>query len=85
MDLAELSRKSYLNEDWYNEQTPEWDKLAEAGWVFHRPAFVPGTVGIQMQKGSVFAEFRVDSEWSRELINTTLLRFCKMFDQVSSR
>jgi len=85
MGLHELSRESYLNEDWYNEQTPEWDKLSDAGWVFHPPAFVPGTVGIQMRKGSVFAEFRVDSVWSRELINRTLLRFCQMFDQESAR
>lgn len=85
MGLAELSQKSYLNEDWYNEQTPEWEQLSEAGWVFHRPAFVPCTVGISMTRGRDSATFRVDNEWSRERINTRLLRFCKMFDQESSR
>ena len=85
MDFAELSRKSYLNEDWYNNQTPEWDKLADAGWEFTRPASLPCTVGITMRRDRDSATFRVDRECSRERINTRLLTFCKMFDRESSR
>lgn len=80
MEFAELSRKSYLVEDWYQSQTPKWDELAENGWVFTRPAFVPGTVGIRMHRGCDSAEFRVDARLTREQINTRLLCLCEMCD-----
>ena len=85
MDLAELSRKSYLSEDWYNDQTPKWDELAASGWVFSRAAYVPCSVGIRKHRGRDSAEFRVDNELTRETINTRLLSCCEMFDVESSQ
>ena len=79
MTLEELSRKSYLSEEWYQSQTPEWDAMSDSGWEFTRPSFVPLTVGISMQKGSDSATFRVGTEWTQEEINTRLLGFCKAF------
>ena len=85
MELAALSRKSYLSEDWYQEQTPKWDQLSDKDWVFTRPQFVPGTVGIHMQRGRDSAEFRVDADSTQEQINTRLLRLCEAYDIEVSR
>ena len=84
MELAELGRKSYLVEDWYQDQTPQWAVLSERGWTFTRPQFVPGTVGIRMQKEMDSAEFRVDSNLTREQINTRLLRCCESYARTNS-
>lgn len=83
MKLEELSRKSYLMEDWCQAQTPEWDAMSNDGWEFTRPYFIPQTVGISMKKGSDSATFRVGTEWAREEINNRLLRFCKAFSELS--
>jgi hypothetical protein len=80
MGLDELTRKSYLSEDWYQGQTQKWDELSDKDWVFTRPQFVPGTVGIHMQRGRDSAEFRVDADLTREKINTRLLRLCEAYD-----
>ena len=78
--LEEIIRKTYLVEDWYQKQTPKWGELSEKGWLFTRPQYIPGTVGIRMQKGGDSAEFRVDHGLTREQINSRLLRFCESFD-----
>ena len=85
MGFFDTSHKSYVLEEWYGEQTEKWDALTERGWEFRRPQFVPGTVGIHMKRGADSAEFRVEAELSRELINTRLLRLCETYDFEVSR
>lgn len=80
MTLEELSRKSYLAEEWYAEQTPLWDELSSIGWSFSCQAYIPGIVGIDMQKGHDSATFRVDAGLTREEINSRLLAFCMAFN-----
>ena len=70
---------SFKHDEWYIEQTGLWHSLAEDGWQFSRPAFVPGVVGIEIRKGSMMATFRVPENNTPEAIHAWLLRFCTRF------
>ena len=79
MDIHELGKRSYLNEDWYMGQDTEWENLIALGWSFARPAYLPTTEGIQIHRGRDSAEFRVDASLPKQEIHEKLLRYCQVF------